>query len=438
MLPLNKPFTTPTPRFVGWGWFLGYQTLLVLALVLATPVWVWALCARAKYRAGLWQKLGLKLPSWLRMPHLLPADTPRLWVHCVSVGEWNAARPLVALLAQRATVVVSVTTKTAYTLAVTQHPYVFYCPLDLAWPVAQYMQRIKPLALMVLETELWPALFFVARRCCPHGVMVVNARLSPRSYKGYQRLGPFMPWLLALPSVIYTQSPQDAERFAALGAPQAVPMGNIKFDVVLPSAMPVWQGLKLPHERLVVFASTREGEETLLLPVIQWLTQQPGLRVVLVPRHPERGTAVAALCQAAGVAVALHSQQPTLPLPNGTVLVVDAVGLLMQVYAQADLAIMGGSFVPWGGQNPLEPMACGVPVLVGPHMHNFAAMLLVLQAATALTQVASVQALQAQLQHWVLQPACFDVQVGNASQCLALAQGVSQRLANAVLAQVEL
>ncbi|MBF0161143.1 MAG: 3-deoxy-D-manno-octulosonic acid transferase, partial [Magnetococcales bacterium] len=350
-----------------------YTPLLLVLLLLTLPLWIWRYLRTGKYRHTLRQRLGWGLPS------LPPA--PRIWVHAVSVGEVMAAQGLIQQLAQRFpghAILLSTVTKTGQQIAQTL-PAVqatFYLPLDLPWIVNRVVRTIRPCCLIVLETELWPGLFY-AMAAAGIPVMLVNGRLSPRSFRQYRKIRPLMERLLAKVQLFAMQSPGDAERMIALGAlPQRVQVtGNMKYDQALQSVPPekmaaLAQRLPPPEGIIWIAASTHPGEEEILLACLNALQPNwPDLRLILVPRHPERSGAVAALLKQQGCSYALFSQL------TGSwqerVLLVDGVGWLTPLYGYAHLAFVGGSLVPHGGQNMLEAASWGLPILFGPHTFNF-------------------------------------------------------------------
>lgn len=323
-----------------------------------------------------------------------------LWLHAASVGEVQAAVPLVRALRQRypAIPVLITTTTPTGSLRVQelfgrdiQHCYL---PFDLPGSVCRFLRRVRPRLAVVMETELWPNLFHGLRsRQVP--LVIANARLSPGSLGSYQRMRRLSRETLACVDVVAAQSAADAERYALLGATeqQLVVTGNIKFDLRLAAtleetgaalraevggkARPVW-----------IAASTHQGEdEQVLAAHRQLLARWPDLLLILVPRHPERFERVAELCAAQDFSYARRSQGEV----AGAVQLYlgDTMGELMQMYAASDVAFVGGSLVPVGGHNLLEPAALGLAPLSGPEMFNFAEISALLTAADALSIVKS-------------------------------------------------
>lgn len=355
-----------------------YNLALVLVLLAGLPWWLWRIATTRKYRVGLAERLG-------RVKRLeIPDGRAVIWLHAVSVGEVLAVSRLVheldkALPSHR--IVISTTTRTGQDLAHGRFgaERVFYCPLDLPWAVRAYLQRLRPRMLILAETEFWPNLLSGCfRRGIP--VLVVNARISDRSWPRYRRLrGMWRPFLSRLNRVL-AQSGTDAERLKAIGCrPERVSIaGNLKFDVRAPSMEVAARlfGERAEGVRFVVAGSTLEGEEAALLEAWPKLLEaDPNLVMVLAPRHPERFSNVADLLKAAGVSWVRRSEWGDAPrtLRAREIVLLDTIGELASVYSLAAVAFVGGSLVEAGGHNPLEPAQFGVPVVMGPHYANFRA-----------------------------------------------------------------
>ncbi|MDP2229184.1 MAG: lipid IV(A) 3-deoxy-D-manno-octulosonic acid transferase [Moraxellaceae bacterium] len=323
-----------------------------------------------------------------------------LWVHAVSVGETLAAAPLVAAWQQAhpgEPVFLSTMTPTgsARVRAIwgdsVGHAY---APYDLPWAWALFLRRVRPVALVIMETELWPNMIAaVHARGIP--VLLANARLSERSARGYARAGWLARPMLAQLTQIAAQDEATADRFRALGvAPARVTVtGSLKFDFSAPADLPARAEVlrhkwALDNRPVLVAASTHEGEDESLLTALSQLRETfPSLLLVLVPRHPERFEAVARQITDAGFALVRRSTDE--PVSAGTaVFLGDSMGELLLWYALADVAFVGGSLrPPLGGHNMLEPIALGVPTLSGPHVTNFQAIADELVAAGALQLV---------------------------------------------------
>ncbi len=307
-----------------------------------------------------------------------PGDRPVIWLHAVSVGETRAAAPLIqALLARHPdhTLLLTHTTPTGRATGAELfggQVVQAYLPYDLPWCVARFLARARPRLGVILETEVWPNLLAACeRRGVP--VYLVNARMSEKSARGYARFGPLTRASLARFQAIAAQSAADAERLQRLGAPAAVVAGNLKFDVPPPADTAKRAAeLRAAYGTRFVFlaASTREGEEALLLDALAAL-DLPDLLLVIVPRHPQRFEEVARLIEARGLRLARRSERRAVA-PGVSVFLGDSMGEMAAYYAAADVAYVGGSLLPHGGQNLIEAAAAGVPVLIGPHTWNFA------------------------------------------------------------------
>ena len=367
-----------------------YNLALFLTLVLGAPWWLWRMATTRKYREGLMERLG-RIPKRLDPLLELAVDRPLIWLHAVSVGEVLAVTRLVKELESALPnhiLVVSTTTRTGQALA-REHfgsNRVFYCPLDLPWAVRAYLNALQPRLLILAETEFWPNLLHGCyRRDIP--VVVVNARISNRSWPRYRRLRVFWRPLLSSLSRVLAQSQIDAERLLALGCdPDRVFVaGNLKFDVRAAQESDATRLLKSLSAglRFVVAGSTLEGEESALMDA--WprlIAADPQLVLVLAPRHPERFGAVATLLDKAGaLSTRRSSWTADSPAPRfapralrpGEIVLLDTIGELASVYSLASVAFVGGSLVPAGGHNPLEPAQFAVPIVIGPHYANFTA-----------------------------------------------------------------
>jgi 3-deoxy-D-manno-octulosonic-acid transferase len=372
-----------------------YNVVLILALVAGAPWWLWRLATTRKYGEGLWERLG-RVPKRLRQGSDPDAARPLIWLHAVSVGEVLAVTRLVKTLGAALPgyeIAISTTTRTGQALARERFGAnrVFYCPLDLPWAVRGYLRALKPSLLILAETEFWPNLLSGCfRRGIP--VAVVNARISDRSWPRYEKLPilwrPLLRWL----NCVLAQSQTDADRLLALGCrPERVSVtGNLKFDVRVVEEAEATRFLNLLTAglRFVVAGSTLDGEEAVLIE--DWprlLAANPRLAMILAPRHPERFDAVAALLGKSGRLWCRRSEwksRPARPLRPGEILLLDSIGELASVYSLASVAFVGGSLVPKGGHNPLEPAQFGVPIVMGPHYANFTAITESLREANAL------------------------------------------------------
>ena len=330
---------------------------------------------------------------------------PVLWVHAVSVGEVQAAQPLVLRLLDAAPdcrVLLTTTTPAGAArvrslfAARVEHRYL---PYDLPHAVCLFLHRLKPRVLIILETEIWPNLLYHCQRC---GIptLLVNARLSAASCRAYQKLPRFTATVLGRFTHIAARGNEDAERFLALGAPsdRVSVTGNLKFDVDFPHTL-VAQAQSLRRQRfrerpVWIAASTHAGEEEQVLAAFKQIRQALAhCLLVLAPRHPERFGKVYKLCQRRGLQVVRHSAGAT--PGDAAVYLLDTLGELPLFYASADVAFIGGSLVPAGGHNVLEAAALGVPVISGEHNANFAEIIDLFKTEDAILIVADAAQLGA-------------------------------------------
>lgn len=351
-----------------------YSALLGLVLLLSFPYWLFQMVRHDKYRNGLWERFG-KVPSRLRDIH-----GPTIWVHAVSVGEVLAVASLVEELKRRLPqyrVVVSTTTDTGQKLARARFgaDNVFYFPLDFAFAIRPYLQTVRPSLIALVETELWPNFVRLAHESSAK-MMVVNARISDRSLPGYLRWRRLLHTVLAEVDLFIAQTLEDRNRLVAIGVDQdkVEVSGNLKFDVAVPAAAPIVDRLRVAVSAegpVLVCGSTVEGEELLLINTFRSvLASHPRAVMVLAPRHPERFNDVAGLLEVTGTPFWRRSQWNGEALCGG-VFLLDSIGELASVYALADVAFVGGSLVPRGGHNIIEPAQHGVAIVVGPHVENF-------------------------------------------------------------------
>ena len=385
-----------------------YSALLVVTLVLSAPWWLWHMLRHGKYRSGWSERLG-SVP--LRLRRGAPSNT--IWIHAVSVGEVLAVTQLVAEMKTQLPdyrIVVSTTTDTGQKLAREKfgEENVFRAPLDLPWAVQSFLDALRPGMLVLAESEFWPNLLHAARRSGA-AVAVVNARVSDRSLPRYKRFRRLFTRVLADVDLLLAQSEEDARRLVAIGAPpERVHVGgNLKFEVKPPARGEIYARLAEAMKRddigpLIVAGSTLEGEEAMLLDAFRKVRDRYSRSMLLLaPRHPERFDSLATLLTTSGLPFQRRSQWNDLPAipaagmngaPSrssvvGGVLLLDSIGELASAYEFADLAFIGGSLVPRGGHNVLEPAYFGVPILVGPHTENFRDIVDIFRHADALRVV---------------------------------------------------
>ena len=361
-----------------------------------------------------------------------------IWVHAVSVGESIAAAPMVRELRKRhPQLPITVTCMTP--TGSEQIRKLFgeevghaYLPYDLPWLQRRLIRRLRPRIAIIMETELWPNL---VAECKGAGVPVVlaNARLSARSARGYQRVAALVRPMFAALDWVAVQTTAEAERFITLGVRQSAltVTGSIKFDLrpgaELLATAAQWRG-EWGERPVWIAASTHSGEDEIALAAHrQVLQRHPAALLILVPRHPERFDAVARQIEGAGLSLVRRSAGK-MPVPTDQVLLGDTMGELMQFYACADVAFVGGSLIPGGGHNYLEPAALGLPVLSGPHRFNFAEISDLLEQAGALVEVADAEAMAERVGGWLTDPASAR-SAGVAGQAVVEAnQGALERL----------
>ena len=362
-----------------------YTLLTYAALPLIVLRLVWRARRQREYLQHVGERFGFYDDA--------AAAGPWLWVHAVSVGETRAAEPLISALQQRYPQHRILLTHMTPTGRETGNALFgdrvirCYLPYDYPGAVARFLQRFQPAAGVFIETEVWPNLIHAAAsRDIP--LYLVNARLSERSLRGYQRVGALAREAMRGFRAIAAQSEGDAERLRMLGAERVSVTGNLKFDLEVP-VQQVEQGKALRQTTgarpVLLAASTREGEEVLLLDAVQ----RAGLRdalLVIVPRHPQRFDEVATLIAARGLR--LQRRSAGAPVAADTaVLLGDSMGEMFMYYAACDVVLMGGSFLPYGAHSLIEPCALGRPVIIGPSSYNFAEAAEVAVAAGAAARV---------------------------------------------------
>jgi len=324
-------------------------------------------------------------------------DRHPVWIHAASAGELQAVAPLVAALAAQAPVHLSVFTGSGRVRArhLLEALPVSLSPLDLPGAWRRFLTRIEPRLALIAETELWPNLLAEARRRAL-AVVLVNARMSPRTCRRLARFPGATRELMRALSLVLAQGPEDLERFHFLGLPQARGQvaGNLKETWIIPRADREqgrrWRAGALAGRRVWVAGSVREGEEEALAEAIGRLRQRVEAAVtIVVPRHPERAAAFAAGLERAGIPVLPETALAGAPVAPGAVILIARIGVLLGLYAAADVAFVGGTLAPLGGHNVLEPALSGLPVLVGPSTENVRAAVSRLRAAGALCEVSS-------------------------------------------------
>jgi len=371
-----------------------YSVAFLLALLVTLPYWLLKMLTAGKYRAGLAERLG-------RVPQRILRTPPQgcIWIHAVSVGEVLAIRRLAEELSARhpgRRLLVSTTTATGQQLAreTFGEENAFFFPLDLPFCVGSYVRALRPALVVLAETEFWPNFLRIA-----HGsgapIAVVNARVSDRSFPRYRALQFVWRRVLRHIEVFLAQSELDAQRLVEIGAPadRVRVSGNLKFEVAAPVAKPVVELLRSSFARsqvsdVLVAGSTVEGEEPLLVEAFRALCRShPRATLVLAPRHPERFEAVAALLLGSSLSFIRRSRMSGQESCAGAVILLDTLGELAAIYQLASLAFVGGSLVPRGGHNILEPAQHGLAIVVGPHTENFRDIVNIFSRAGALSVV---------------------------------------------------
>ncbi|MGH7674463.1 MAG: lipid IV(A) 3-deoxy-D-manno-octulosonic acid transferase, partial [Gemmatimonadales bacterium] len=347
--------------------------LYTLLLYLASPLALALLAWRARRQPGILRHVAERFGHYAAAPR-----APVIWLHAVSVGETRAAEPLVRALQARhpqCRILLTHMTPTGRETGATLfggRVERCYLPFDFPGAVARFLDHFRPCAGIVMETEIWPNLIHAGRaRAIP--LYLVNARLSEESYAGYRRFAGLVRESLGGFAAVAAQSEEDARRLAALGAGDVRVTGNLKFDIAPPpDQLELGRALRRGFGEarpVLLAASTREGEEALLLDALEQLAV-PGLLMVIVPRHPQRFDEVARLLEARGVRYQRRSANAG-TTPETDVVLGDSMGEMFAYYGACDVAFIGGSLVPLGGHNLIEACAAGKPVLIGPSTFNF-------------------------------------------------------------------
>jgi 3-deoxy-D-manno-octulosonic-acid transferase len=355
-----------------------YSVALAVGMLVSLPYWLFQMARHGKYRKGLAERLG-RVPSRLA----LPGEQDRvIWVHAVSVGEVLAVEGLVEEFRRRSPqhrIFVSTTTDSGQELARKRfgEANVFYFPMDFAFAVRPYLRALRPQMVVLAETEFWPNFIRLAHASGAR-IAVVNARISDRSWPSYRRFRGLLRRLLGNVDLFLAQTPEDAARLQDIGASaeRVRVTGNLKFDIPAPAPPAIVERLRKSIAEggagpVLVCGSTVDGEEPLLLKAFEnLLVQHPRAVMILAPRHPERFPAVAALLEQMSIRFWRRSLWNGEVLTGG-VLLLDTIGELAALYALADIAFVGGSLVPRGGHNIIEPAQHGVATVVGNHTENF-------------------------------------------------------------------
>jgi len=379
--------------------YLLYSLLFTLGIIALSPRFLLDALTKGKYVQGLRERLGA-------LPAIETGGHPVIWLHCVSVGETQAARPLVRRVLERFPdhrLVVSTITLTGQRVAREvfrdEAAAVIYFPFDWAWTVRRALRRVNPEIVLVMETELWPRFLREARR---RGALValVNGRLSEKSFRRYRLVRRFIKRVVGDLHLALMQSAEDAERLRALGLDSArvEVSGNIKFDLestgderALTDALRARFGLG-SASRLIVAASTHAPEERIVIEAFQKLRRDAsdtgeGPRLLIAPRHPERFAETRALLAASGLTWSRRSDAAKEEDKRSACILLDSIGELRAVYPLARLVFVGGSIAPAGGHNVLEPAAAGSCIITGAHTKNFSAVIRAFLETDALVQL---------------------------------------------------
>lgn len=422
------------------AWLL--NIVYLLAWTAALPWLAWRRWRWGKNRRGWGQK-------WLGLGAVPPATRPRIWLHAVSVGEVNLLAPIMAELLKRGDFefVISTTTETGFELAQKKYPnqLVFFSPFDFSWAVRRTLRNLRPQMVLLAELELWPN-WIRATRQMGIPVVVANGRLSEKSFAGYQRLSRFVRPMFQQLSLVLAQSRDYAERFVALGTPteKVVISGNVKFDNVDPQkgrarAAEFARRYRFDSsQQVLVGGSTQPDEEQMLLAVFEQLRAEfPELRLVLVPRHPEKTPQLEASLRKKNWSYELRSEaKPDAAASKPDVLVVDVIGELAAWWTLATVSYVGGSLGSRGGQNMIEPAAAGSLVCFGPNTQNFRDVVELLLAQQAAAVVRNEDELR-ELVHRALTQPRWAREIGNKGAELVLQhRGAAAKTAEAILQQL--
>ena len=424
------------PGLLLWLYSILYTSLLILYL----PFFLYRVIVQDKSLANLVNRFS--------PPPLPPGRSarPALWIHAVSVGEVKAIEPLVDEIAPDCQqLFISTTTNTGQLLAKSlfqDRACVFYFPLDWKWTCRLYLRHIRPSLVLLTETEIWPG-FITAAASLHIPVVLINGRISDRSFRRYQRIRFFLRPLLNHMTHFCMQAQQDKERILELGAPasRVHQTGNLKYDYELTEIPERRQTVKRleevlkpgPDDLLWVCGSTRQGEEEILIEVFEALTADfPSLRLLLAPRHPHRAESISRILEGRQLHYlrrsCLDSQKISLP----QILLLDTIGELAYLYRLADVVFVGGSLVATGGHNIIEVAYFAKPILFGPHMENFKEISAAFLQSHAALQVQSGQELVVKIRHLLRDPAARKRLGQNARRVIHNNQGAVKRTAEIV------
>jgi 3-deoxy-D-manno-octulosonic-acid transferase len=377
--------------------YLLYSILLSAAFLIMLPIFA---IRRQKYLSGLSQRLG-------RYPQFDAAGRDVVWIHCVSVGEANAALPLVKNLRQTRpdkSLIVSVTTRTGRSVAEKNFgktaDCIFYFPLDFRFAVRRALDNFRPSAILLTETEIWPRFIYEAKRRGAK-IAIVNGRISPRSYRNYSRFRRLVSPVFRRLDLALMQTEDDRRRIVELGCipERAFVTGNLKFDTMSLPDTTAEKTSQLQaiirsaaNRPVVLAASTHEPEEALFLEAVRCFIEpadgRPAAKIVIAPRHPERFDAVAALMKQFAAERGLVFRRRSMSTDQeADLILLDSIGELAAACAFADIVFVGGSLIPHGGQSVLEPAAAGKAIVTGPFTHNFDSIIREMLGCESLLQI---------------------------------------------------
>lgn len=416
-----------------------YNLVFPFVLLALLPSFLVRMVRRGKYRHKFWQRFGVY------SPRVLEKLGGRIWVHAVSVGEVMIAMKLIQSMRESdpsANFVLSTTTSTGFKLAARgKCPWLepIYNPLDFFFTARRAVRAIRPEMLILVEAEVWPNIVCEARAAGAR-VVLVNARLSPRSERRFRAVRWVTAPLFNQLDALCLQEPEDMDRWLALGVERKrlLVTGSIKFDESTTDRRPprdfrpVLRALGVPDGAPVVLGgSTFEGEEALLAELfLEWKKSFPDLFLILVPRHFERAQGVASQLEKSGLKVALRTQSPPSSPPD--LLLVDTTGELRDWYACATVVFIGKSLCAKGGQNPAEPVAGGVPVVFGPHMQNFSPLCRQFLRHQGAVEVSDAGTLRMAVSRLLKDPELRTTMAANAWRCLEVHQGATARTVSAI------
>lgn len=422
-----------------------YNALFPVAFVFLLPHYLLRMVRRGNFRRDFGQRFGRYRPE-LRSEL---ARGPRVWVHAVSVGELLVALRVIDELHRRRPewrFVVSSTTSTAHAMAMEHRSDWFlpvYTPVDFAPVVRRVFALARPVAVILTESEMWPNFLWTADRLgIP--VIMVNARVSPRSARRYRKFARFIRPVASRLTAVGLQEQEHATLWSELGvAPGKLHVtGSVKYDPDAATAAPrdfrhVLDAFGLARTDVILLGgSTHDGEEEILAASLRDLRRDsPALRLLIAPRHVERAGTVAARLRALGWNVALRTDTPTDSVPD--ILIINTTGELRDWYACADLVFIGKSLCGFGGQNPVEAILAERPVIFGPHMENFAALAASLVSAGGAVRVADAAELTSEAARLLAADTARRQLAGRGAECLGRHQGATGRTAEMILAAVK-